>query len=169
MIKKGCSSDDLLNILKPFSRISYRCQSPEIGLNAYMPRKVDLSYEQAFDDILNHIGKYDVLISETIPLQDVIYNGNVAFWQGEIIIEILSGPGTLDKLTREGCIDYRWITTKSKFYREIAIEKIRLLTKEILVLPYNNIIVECSIFNKPVGIKYKDYIAWEIINYQPYR
>jgi len=168
LLKKGKHCLNSLEFLREMSRISFRCQSATAGLDFGLPKMIDLMYEQAVNNIIIHLKAYDVLVAKAISVSAVVYTGNIAFIDGAIIVEIAAGSYTNDKVTREGHIDLRWETTRNQFYRDIDVVVIRDVVKELVFFPFDNVVIECSIFNQLVGIKKRNYISWEVTNWKPF-
>ena len=164
LLPRDSLNEVIEEVLRLYGKISYRCQSPTGGLDFGYPRAIGLNHDQAYRDIVNHVTHYDVMVAETIDIEYVTYNGNIAFCDNEIIVEVLYGSGTLDKLTREGHIDQRWQVKRNDF-REIGLPEVRKTIKDLFRFPFTDIVVECSFFCKPVGNFGQSYIAWEVTNW----
>lgn len=148
-----------------FKRVSIRTQHPNNN-NVWLPKWINIDVKEAIGVLPNIINKYDVLIAEAIDSSMAIKCGNIAVLEDGIIVEIAYGEGTVDKVTHEGIIDKRWITTKISYSKDIDDEDILDVLEDILKLPYKNVIIEFSCFSVSVGIYNKKYIGWDIVDWK---
>ncbi len=165
LIKRGCDTSKVNNLLPSFPYLSVRTQSPKAGSDLNLPKYVNMSRSNAFEKVKYLVNEFDVLVSEAISPDFCIKCGNIALLRTEIIIEVVYGAGTLDRLTRQGQVEASWFLNYQNFKEKLKDKEILQILKRVTKIPIRDIIIEFSIFSKEVGCLNEKYIAWEIINY----
>lgn len=135
----------------------------------YLPKYVNISQEAAIPIICTLIKCYDVMVSEAYNPESTEYCGNIAIVNGQIIIELVTGGGTLDRINHDGIIHKRYVTFDSLEHYicpEGLGNQMLDLIHDIRILPYAEYIIEFSCYSTYVGIYRKKYLAWEITNWK---
>jgi|GEM_PF-3207105 len=165
LIKRGSDTNQIINLLPSYEYLSIRTQSPKAGSDLNLPKCVNISSSNALEKIKYLVNEFDVLVSEAISPDFCIKCGNIALLKTEIIIEVVYGSGTLDRLTRHGQVEASWFLNYQNFKENLEDKEILKILKRVTNIPIRDIIIEFSIFSKGVGTLNENYIAWEVINY----
>jgi hypothetical protein len=165
-LKRGSDRNIILNTIMSYTtNISVRTQNPLGDSDVFYPKSINISPRDSLKNISEWINKYDILISESVNPELCNLCGNIALLKDKIIIETVSGAGTLDRITRENKLENHLIVNQFNYQKLIKDLCLNKIIGKSLSLPIRNIIIEFSIYNKPVGILNEEYLVWEFINY----
>lgn len=152
---------EFLSFSSSCDRISIRTQSEKIDDDFGTPKWIDIDVKNAEKIFPTLLDKYTVLVSKAINSKDAIKVCAIAILEDKIIIEMANGGGTVDKITRSGLIDKRYIEDYDNV-KNIDDKDIYCLLIELLRTPFINVIYEVSWFPYPVGRLGMHYIIWDI-------
>lgn len=123
--------------------------------------------------LLKHLNDgYSIIASEPIDPKLTLYKGNLAIdREGSLWLDYSGGPGTIREMDERKSpkISSRIVSVESMFQIEKVMADIGgsdILEDFFLLLnigePVNKFILEWSLYSKPVGVKQKSHIYWEI-------
>ena len=106
----------------------------------------------------------EMIVARPIDPKDCLFAGCIMLYNGEYIIEIANGPGTVRRVTHQGIINEHYtanmfLPRTSNLKINQALVEIYKLNKRMTLSDYH--IFEFSYYNKPVGWKKENIIFWE--------